>query len=51
MAAIVTILGVFAGGAFMATLHLNRQQRDITANLIDGRRIKVLCVLKDPHAP
>ncbi|MGW0997250.1 hypothetical protein ACWD5V_29030 [Streptomyces sp. NPDC002523] len=51
MAAIVTILGVFAGGAFMAALHLNRQQRDITANLIDGRRIKVLCVLKDPHAP
>lgn len=51
MGAIGAIFGVFFGGAFLAALHLNGQQRKITANLIDGRRIKVLCVLKDPHAP
>ncbi|MFD6495096.1 hypothetical protein [Streptomyces sp. NPDC060188] len=49
MPGIVTTLTVFVGGAVMAALHLNKQQRDTTAHLIDGRRIKVLCMVKGPH--
>ncbi|MEU1299630.1 hypothetical protein [Streptomyces shenzhenensis] len=47
----VTFLGVFAGGAYAVALYLNSRQRNITAHLVDGRRIKILCVLKDPRAP
>ncbi|MFD0068614.1 hypothetical protein ACFRAI_27470 [Streptomyces sp. NPDC056637] len=45
------IVGLLVGGAGLAASHLNRQQRKITSHLIDGRRIKVVCVLKDPQAP
>ncbi|WP_406102659.1 hypothetical protein OG698_09800 [Streptomyces sp. NBC_01003] len=48
---IPVIVGMFAGGAGLAAWNLNRQQRKITSHLIDGRRIKVVCVLKDPQAP
>ncbi|MFD7796680.1 hypothetical protein [Streptomyces sp. NPDC059759] len=48
MTAVLTTLGVFLGGLLTAALRLNRQQRNTTANLIDGRRIKVLCVVKGP---
>ncbi|MFB6679260.1 hypothetical protein ACFCWG_44085 [Streptomyces sp. NPDC056390] len=48
---IPVFFGLFAGGAGLAASHLNRQQRKITSHLIDGRRIKVVCVLKDPQAP
>ncbi|MFJ8988959.1 hypothetical protein ACIRQH_01035 [Streptomyces sp. NPDC102279] len=50
MPAFATTLTVFLAGAVMAALHLNKQQRDTTAHLIDGRRIKVLCVVKGPQA-
>ncbi|MFJ7300148.1 hypothetical protein [Streptomyces sp. NPDC099088] len=49
MTAPLTTLVVFLGGMLTAALHLNRQQRNTTANLIDGRRIKVLCIVKGPH--
>nr|WSX75770.1 hypothetical protein OH826_19075 [Streptomyces sp. NBC_00899] len=51
MVEVVMILGVFASGVLWGASHLNSQQRKITANLIDGRRIKVRCVLRDPHGP
>ncbi|WP_133305505.1 hypothetical protein [Streptomyces sp. AcE210] len=51
MIQIPVIFALFAGGAGLAAWHLNRQQRKITSHLIDGRRVKVFCVLKDPQGP
>ncbi|MFJ6574188.1 hypothetical protein ACIQNU_43040 [Streptomyces sp. NPDC091292] len=51
MDAISTTVFVFACGFLLAAWRLNGRQANVTANLIDGRRIRILCVLKDPHAP
>ncbi|MFE5992769.1 hypothetical protein [Streptomyces sp. NPDC056453] len=45
------IVSLFGAGVGLAAWRINRQQRKITSHLIDGRRIKVVCVLKDPQAP
>ncbi|MFF1264189.1 MULTISPECIES: hypothetical protein [unclassified Streptomyces] len=45
------IIGPLACGALLAAMSLNGQQRKITSHLLDGRRIKVFCVLKDPQVP
>jgi hypothetical protein len=51
MSPVVTMLIAFTGGAALAGALLNSRQRNITAHLIDGRRIRITCVLKDPHTP
>ncbi|MFF1401146.1 hypothetical protein ACFVZD_46535 [Streptomyces sp. NPDC058287] len=45
------VFALFTSGAGLAAWRLNRQQRKITSHLIDGRRVKVFCVLKDPQTP
>ena len=44
------IFSIFTSGMLVATLYLAGQQRKITAHLIDGRRVKISCVVKVPDA-
>ncbi|WP_432167933.1 hypothetical protein [Streptomyces sp. bgisy031] len=51
MTQIPVIVTLLSSGAALAAWNINRHQRKITRHLIDGRRIKVFCLVKDPQAP
>ncbi len=50
MSTFLPIFTTFICGMLLGAVYLNGVQRKITANLVDGRRIKIGCLLLSPDA-